>query len=80
MEDLEVEEPNATENPELAKISNVDETEEPEFLNLDLSQLTSRGFDGPQTMKLKGQVHESEVLIMVDSGASHCFISSEKVN
>ncbi|KAH6810002.1 kinesin 3 [Perilla frutescens var. frutescens] len=42
---------------------------------LELSSVTARGFDGPQTMKLKGKVLSSEVLVMVDSGASHCFIS-----
>lgn len=47
----------------------------PEF---QLSELASFGFDSPQTMKLFGHVGETCFLLMIDSGASHCFVS-EKV-
>ncbi|KAH6778122.1 hypothetical protein C2S51_009434 [Perilla frutescens var. frutescens] len=40
-----------------------------------LSPLTSQGFDGPHTMKLIGRVGDYKVLTMINSGTSHCFIS-----
>ncbi|XP_019188336.1 PREDICTED: uncharacterized protein LOC109182641 [Ipomoea nil] len=43
------------------------------FLDLPLTALG--GIDGPKTMKFRGQVASTEVIIMVDSGASHNFIS-----
>nr|GMC75311.1 Retrotransposable element Tf2 [Ipomoea batatas] len=43
------------------------------FLDLPLTALG--GIDGPKTMKFRGQVAGTEVIIMVDSGASHNFIS-----
>ncbi|XP_057806177.1 uncharacterized protein LOC131021105 [Salvia miltiorrhiza] len=49
-----------------------------ELQQLQLSELTSFGFDGPQTMKLFGRVGDTRLLLMVDNGASHCFVS-EKV-
>lgn len=42
---------------------------------LQLSRLSSHGFDGAQTLKLFSTVHGHRLLIMIDSGASHCFIS-----
>lgn len=54
-------------------------TLEPEFTselqNLQLSKLSSNGFDGAQTFKLFMQIGNCHLLTMIDSGASHCFIS-----
>lgn len=79
VEDLEEEEPTAANPPALPEIPHVTETDDTEFQNLELSQATSRGFDGPQTMKLKVLVQKSEVLVKVDSGASRRVISSHTV-
>nr|GMC88585.1 peroxidase 64 [Ipomoea batatas] len=35
------------------------------------------GIDGPKTMKFRGQIAGLDILIMVDSGASHNFISRQ---
>lgn len=40
---------------------------------LQLSEMSSNGLDSSQTMKLFGQIDRFKVLVMVDSGASHCF-------
>ncbi|KAL1199501.1 hypothetical protein V5N11_008721 [Cardamine amara subsp. amara] len=45
------------------------------FLHLPLNTLS--GIDSPQTMKFKGTLDGETVVIMVDSGASHNFISSK---
>ncbi|KAH6813356.1 hypothetical protein C2S51_022374 [Perilla frutescens var. frutescens] len=42
--------------------------------SLQLSHLSSQGFDGPRTMKLIGRVGHYRVLTMIDSGVTHCFI------
>lgn len=34
------------------------------------------GFTGNKTMKLKGNIKDEEVLILIDSGASYNFIST----
>ncbi|XP_047948867.1 uncharacterized protein LOC125194666 [Salvia hispanica] len=44
---------------------------------LELSELSSNGLDTSQTMKLFGKIGQHKVLAMVDSGASHCFISDQ---
>lgn len=53
--------------------------DEPEIItelqHLQLSQLSSVGLDGAQTLKLFSLVHNRRLLTMVDSGASYCFIS-----
>ncbi|XP_057766739.1 uncharacterized protein LOC130987132 [Salvia miltiorrhiza] len=48
---------------------------EPELQHLQLSKLSSNGFDGPRTLKLFSAVDGLKLLTMIDSGASHCFIS-----
>lgn len=57
----------------------LEQTEEtlegPEVQVLELSQMAARGLDGPQTLKLTGIIRERPMLVMVDSGATHCFIS-----
>ena len=37
------------------------------------------GLTPPQTMKVKGEVGGQEVLVLIDSGASHNFIAAELV-
>ncbi|XP_042044637.1 uncharacterized protein LOC121790506 [Salvia splendens] len=46
-------------------------------LELKLSELSFNGLDTSHTMKLFGNIDQEKVLIMVDSGASHCFISDQ---
>ncbi|KAH6778749.1 hypothetical protein C2S52_009986 [Perilla frutescens var. hirtella] len=48
-----------------------------ELQQLQLSRLSSNGFDGAQTLKLFTTVKRRRLLTMVDSGASHCFIYEE---
>lgn len=50
-------------------------TEESDELLPHLSVLASHGFDGPHTIKLRGSMQGKEVVLMVDSGATHCFVS-----
>ena len=47
---------------------------EPE-IELRLSELSFNGLDTSQTMKIFGSLNDTKLLVMVDSGASHCFIS-----
>lgn len=51
-----------------------------EQLFLALSQDAVAGTDGPRTMRLMGNVQGQEVLILVDSGSSHTFLSTRIVN
>lgn len=37
------------------------------------------GLSSPKTMKLKGVIHNQEVLVMIDPGATHNFISARIV-
>ena len=46
---------------------------------MDLSVCLAGGLTQPQTMKLKGELQGQEVLILIDSGASHNFITSKLV-
>ncbi|KAH6796539.1 hypothetical protein C2S52_021093 [Perilla frutescens var. hirtella] len=53
-----------------------DVLEEPETdTEFRLSELSSHGLDSYRTLKLYGSLHSHQVTVMVDSGASHCFIS-----
>lgn len=46
-------------------------TEEPTLQTLQLSSALAYDFDGPQTMKFVGGINGEEVIVMVDSGATH---------
>lgn len=47
--------------------------------NVDLSLNFLRGFASAKTIKLRGTIGDREVVVLVDSGASHSFISVELV-
>ncbi|XP_042026373.1 uncharacterized protein LOC121773559 [Salvia splendens] len=49
-------------------------------LELQLSELSCNGLDTSRTMKLFGGIESHKILVMVDSGASHCFISDQLVS
>lgn len=49
----------------------------PELQMLELSKLSSNGFDGAQTLKLFSYIGDCCLLTMIDNGASHCFISDQ---
>jgi hypothetical protein len=42
-----------------------------------LSEAAAMGKEAPRTLKLGGIIHEVEVLILIDSGSSHSFISEQ---
>lgn len=52
---------------------------EPELKGMELSMCSAGGLTQPQTMKLRGKVLQQAVMILIDSGASHNFISSKLV-
>ncbi|XP_057790733.1 uncharacterized protein LOC131007835 [Salvia miltiorrhiza] len=79
-DDLDDSESATTPAPDLPLSPNAEADDTPEETTLQhsqLSELTFFGFDGPQTMKFFGCVNQTRLLIMVDSGASHCFISEK---
>ncbi|KZV49468.1 hypothetical protein F511_35963 [Dorcoceras hygrometricum] len=51
------------------------EEEVTEYGTLELPLFSIGGVSQPQTMKLKGRIEGAEVAIMIDSGATHNFIS-----
>lgn len=63
-----------------------DEEEEPDdpMVELDKKQMelfafSAGGLTQPRTMKLHGQIGEKQLLILIDSGASHNFIGKDLV-
>lgn len=48
-------------------------------VELRLSELSFNGLDTSETMKLFGSLNNHNMLVMIDSGASHCFISDRIV-
>ena len=51
----------------------------PSSTSLDLSLNSLMGFTSSHTMKVKGFLGAQEVVILIDSGASHNFIASKLV-
>ena len=47
---------------------------------MELSMFALGGTNGPSTMKLHGHIAGIEVMVMVDSDASHCFINQTTVD
>lgn len=47
---------------------------------VELALNTVVGFSTPRTMKLKGKINEKEVVVLVDCGATHNFISQKLVD
>lgn len=60
-----------------------DETEpDPVVMTTELAELSLNsvvGISSPKTMKLRGRMMEHDVVVLIDSGASHDFISIELV-
>ncbi|KAL1212172.1 hypothetical protein V5N11_028793 [Cardamine amara subsp. amara] len=52
-------------------------TEEPEFAELPLN--TAMGLSSPKTIKLRGSIQDINLVIMIDSGATHKFITHQLV-
>lgn len=50
--------------------------EEVEYQWMDLSMCSVGGLTQPSTMKLEGRIHDRKVMILIDSVASHNFIST----
>lgn len=47
------------------------------FTQMELSFFSVGGISQSKTMKLFGQIGSTRVVLMVDSGASHCFVSKK---
>ena len=47
---------------------------------LELSMFSLGGITGSRTMKLHGRIAELEVVVMIDSDASHCFINQTVID
>lgn len=58
----------------------VEEEEEAVEETAALSLNWIRGFMTAKTMKLRGTIGEQEVIVLVESGASHSFISTHLVH
>ncbi|MCV5004166.1 retropepsin-like domain-containing protein, partial [Escherichia coli] len=62
------------------------EDEEPELEAAEINQIIEvslnsvAGLTAPQTMKLRGTLSEQEVVVLIDPGATHNFISVDLVN
>jgi hypothetical protein len=57
----------------------VEESEDEENAEMSILDLNHIAFENHQTVKFQGQIHGVPVLVMVDSGATHNFISQKLV-
>lgn len=48
---------------------------EPEQLFMALSETVASRMDGPRTLKIRGHIQSMEILILIDSGSTHSFLS-----
>ena len=56
-----------------AQEAHQDDSEEETLMSI--SKLVTEGGEGPKTLRLCGLIEDQEVLVLVDSGSSHSFIS-----
>lgn len=63
-------EPDSTPETDLAEINQL----------VEVSLNSMAGWTSPKTMKLRGTLGEQQVIILIDLGATHNFISTELVN
>ena len=70
----------AEEEGDLSEENGHDENEERGYPEMDLSIFSAGGLTQPHTMKLQGTVKGRTALVLIDSGASHNFISTELVS
>ena len=61
------------------EISNMEQANPNSFSSLNLSYNSLLGFTSSHTMKVRGQLGSREVVILIDSGASHSFVASKLV-
>jgi hypothetical protein len=44
-----------------------------------LFETTMSGKEAPRTLKIKGSIQQLQILVLIDSGSSHSFISEQVV-
>jgi hypothetical protein len=44
---------------------------------LAISKVAVKSGQGPRTLKIMGIIHEVDILVLIDSGSSHSFISAQ---
>lgn len=65
----------------ITEFSDIDQASpnSPSFSSLNLSFNSLMSFTSSHTMKVRGQLSSQEVVILIDSGASHSFVASKLV-
>jgi hypothetical protein len=48
-----------------------------EQLFMALSETAASGVDGPRTLEIRGHIQNLEILILIDSGSNHSFLSDQ---
>ncbi|KZV19807.1 peroxidase 64 [Dorcoceras hygrometricum] len=76
---LEEEQLEEGETDEYEGVEREQDTGDKEYGMLELPLYSISGMTQPQTMKLRGRIQNQEAVVMVDSGASHNFISRKLV-
>lgn len=66
-------------NPRECQVEEVEESSA-EMDTAELSLNTVVGFSSPGTLKVRGRIEDREVVILIDCGATHNFISQKLVN
>jgi hypothetical protein len=71
---------------EILKLFNIEEEEDTAFVSsksqlfLALSACVVNGTKGPKIMRIQGQLQGAQIIILIDSGSSHTFISEKLSN